>query len=65
MECVGAAGDFQESMSNVEALSQANTQEMAALSAQAKELGATTKFTAQEAGDQRSAPCPLPSSRRR
>lgn len=51
LECVGAAGDFQESMSNVEALSQANTQEMAALSAQAKELGATTKFTAQEAGD--------------
>ena len=38
-------------MSNVEALSQANTQEMAALTAQAKELGATTKFTAQEAGD--------------
>lgn len=51
LECVGAAGDFQESMSNVEALSQANAQEMAALSAQAKELGATTKFTAQEAGD--------------
>ena len=51
LECVGVAGDFQETMSNVEALSQANTQEMAALSAQAKELGATTKFTAQEAGD--------------
>ena len=51
LECVGAAGDFQEAMSNVEALSQANTQEMAALSAQAKDLGATTKFTAQEAGD--------------
>lgn len=51
LECVGLAGDFEEAMSNVEALSQANTQEMAALSAQAKELGATTKFTAQEAGD--------------
>ena len=51
LECVGLAGDFEETMSNVEALSQANTQEMAALSAQAKELGATTKFTAQEAGD--------------
>ncbi len=51
LECVGAAGDLQETMSNVEALSQANTQEMDALSAQAKELGATTKFTAQEAGD--------------
>ena len=51
LECVGLAGDFEETMSNVEALSQANTQEMAALSSQAKELGATTKFTAQEAGD--------------
>ena len=51
LECVGLAGDFEEAMSNVEALSQANTQEMAALSAQAKELGATTKFTAQEAGN--------------
>lgn len=50
LECVGVAGDFEETMSNVEALSGANTQEMAALSAQAKELGATTKFTAQEAG---------------
>ena len=38
-------------MSNVEALSQANTQEMAALTARARELGATTKFSAQEAGD--------------
>lgn len=51
MECVGIAGDFEEAMSNVEALSQANAQEMAALTEQAKELGATTKFTAQEAGD--------------
>lgn len=51
MECVGIAGDFEEAMSTVEALSQANTQEMAALTEQAKELGATTKFTAQETGD--------------
>ena len=51
MECVGIAGDFEEAMSNVEALSQANAQEMAALTAEAKELGATTKFTAQEASD--------------
>lgn len=49
--CVGIAGDFEEAMSTVEALSQAGTREMAALSAQAKELGATTKFTATEAGD--------------
>jgi len=51
MECVSVAADFQEAMSTVEALSQANAQEMAALTAEAKELGATTKFTAQEAGD--------------
>lgn len=35
-------------MSNVEALSGATAGEMGALTAQAKELGATTKFTAQE-----------------
>lgn len=49
MECVNASGDFEEGMSNVEALSGANTAEMAQLSALAKELGATTKFTALEA----------------
>ena len=51
VECVDVAADFEETMSTVEALSQANAQEMAALTAEAKELGATTKFTAQEAGD--------------
>ncbi len=51
IECVGIAGNLEETMSTVEALSQANAQEMAALTAEAKELGATTKFTAQEAGD--------------
>lgn len=51
MECVGVAGDFEETMSTVEALSQANARDMAALAEEAKELGATTKFTAQEAGD--------------
>ncbi len=51
MECVGIAGDFEETMSTVEALSQSNTREMAALSEQAKDLGASTKFTAKEAGD--------------
>lgn len=51
MECVGIAGNFEEAMSTVEALSQSNSREMAALSEQAKELGATTKFTAQQAGD--------------
>ena len=48
MECVAIAGDFEAEMSNVEALSGATAGEMGALTAQAKELGATTKFTAQE-----------------
>lgn len=51
MECVTMAGDFEEGMSTVEALSGASAEEMAALTAEAKELGATTKFTAQEAAD--------------
>jgi len=51
VECVGVAADFEETMSTVEALSGANAQDMAALSAEAKDLGATTKFTAKEAGD--------------
>jgi len=49
--CVEAAGSFEASMSAVEALSQANAREMAALSAEAKDLGATTKFTAGESAD--------------
>lgn len=51
MECVSIAGDFEEGMSTVEALSGATAEEMAALKAEAKELGATTKFTALEAAD--------------
>ncbi|MGN0618476.1 MAG: phage tail tape measure protein [Ruminiclostridium sp.] len=50
-ECVSIAGDFQETMSTVEALSGANANDMAALSEQAKELGAITKFTATEAAE--------------
>lgn len=49
--CVGIAGDFEAAMSTVEALSQAGAREMSALSAEAKELGATTKFTAKESAD--------------
>lgn len=49
--CVGIAGGFEEAMSTVEALSQAGSREMEALSAEAKELGATTKFTAKESSD--------------
>ncbi len=51
MECITVAGNFEESMSNVEALSGANAAEMDALAAKAKDLGAATKFTAQESGD--------------
>ena len=49
MDCITIAGDFQESMSTVEALSGAAGNEMEILTAKAKEMGATTKFTAQEA----------------
>lgn len=48
---VRAAGEFGSTMSNVKALSGAGDSEMARLNAQAKELGATTKFTAMESGE--------------
>lgn len=51
MECVKIAGDFEAGMSTVEALSGATAAEMEQLSGVAKELGAATKFTAQEAAD--------------
>ena len=51
MECVDIAGDFEEGMSNVEALSGATADEMVLLSEKAKELGADTKYTAQESAD--------------
>ncbi len=51
MECISVAGNFEESMSNVEALSGASTDELRQLSDLAKELGATTKFTAKESAD--------------
>ena len=51
MECISIAGDFEEGMSNVAALSQASATEMAALTAEAKALGAETKFTAKESAD--------------
>ena len=50
-ECIELSMTFHSSMSNVEALSGATADEMEALTAQAKELGATTKFTATEAAD--------------
>ena len=51
MQCINVAGDFEASMSNVEALSGATSEELAQLAAMAKELGATTKFTAKESAD--------------
>ncbi|MBR3835158.1 MAG: phage tail tape measure protein [Clostridia bacterium] len=51
MECVNIAADFEETMSTVEALSGASAGEMEELTALAKELGATTKFTAKESAE--------------
>ena len=50
-ECVTISADFESSLSNVEALSGSTAQEMAELTAAAKELGANTKYTAQQAAD--------------
>ncbi|WP_409969620.1 phage tail tape measure protein [Bengtsoniella intestinalis] len=51
MDCVEVAGEFEASMSNVEALSGATSIELAALTEEAKDLGATTKYTATQVGD--------------
>ena len=51
MDCISTAGDFEASMSNVESLSEASGNELEALSDKAKEMGATTKFTAGESAD--------------
>ncbi len=48
-ECVKKASDFEATISTVQALSSASDSEMELLSAKAKNLGATTKFTASEA----------------
>lgn len=49
--CVSAAADFEYAMSNVEAISGATADEMVNLNAKAKEIGATTMYTAQQAAD--------------
>lgn len=51
MECLQTAGDFEAAMSNVEALSGADAEELTELNALAKEIGATTIYTAKEAAD--------------
>ena len=50
-ECVSIAGTFQSTMSTVEALSGANAYEMEMLSEKAKELGATTQYTATQSAE--------------
>lgn len=50
-ECVNVSAEFGQAMSNVEAIADATGAEMNALTAEAKELGATTKFTAKESAD--------------
>ena len=50
-ECISIAADFEETMSTVEALSGATAEEMQSLSSYAKQLGATTKFTAKESAE--------------
>ena len=47
-ECIDAAGNLEETMSTVKALSGATAGEMEELSGTAKELGAETQYTAQE-----------------
>lgn len=49
--CVQVTGDFEQAMSNVEAISGANAEEIAALTERAKDLGASTAFTAQQVSE--------------
>lgn len=48
--CVDTFGAFQSQMSAVQAISGATSEDMAALADKAREMGATTSFTAAEAG---------------
>lgn len=50
-ECVDLSAQFEATMSTVEALSGANAQEMKSLSAEAKQLGATTVYTANQSAE--------------
>jgi len=51
MECINAAGEFEETISTVEALSGATASEIEELSTEAKRLGAETQYTAQESAE--------------
>ena len=48
---VKTGADFESSMSNVAAISQASAKDMEALTEKAKEMGAKTKFSAKESAD--------------
>lgn len=50
-ECISVAGGFEETMSTVEALSGANARDMESLSGMAKQMGADTKYMAQESAE--------------
>jgi len=50
-DCIALSGDFGAAMSTVEALSGASSSQLAALSTEAKALGASTVFTAQQSAD--------------
>ena len=49
--CIDAAAEFEYTMSGVEAVALADAESMALLEEQAKELGATTKFTAVQSAE--------------
>ena len=50
-ECTKVTADFEQQMSNVEAIAGSSEEEIAALTERAKELGASTAFTAQQVGE--------------
>ena len=49
--CVNSAADFEYTMSSVAAISSASSEDMEKLNAKAKEIGASTMYTAQQAGE--------------
>ncbi len=50
-ECVEVSAEFGQGMSNVDAIASASVSEMRALTDEAKELGATTMYTARQSAD--------------
>src|SRR5690606_16820597 len=50
-EALNTIGSFQESLSGVQAVTRATSQEMKLMAAEARRLGATTRFTAGQAAE--------------